>query len=178
MSQNSENIVNEYVKGITFNAQVMIDAINLGPLPQMIREPSHHAYADQELICDASFQDFRMPFPCNKCYSFSCNEICSKDKPDEEMELPHPEPMRRMYTNAHLPPDEPDDEEMELPPPEPIRRMYTNSHLPPDEPDHKLLIALSEAESNMLDEYQEAFFKELEDKKQEQEQEQDKDQDK
>ena len=49
-----------------------------------------------------------------------------------------------------------------------LTRMYTNSHLPADEPENKLLSALSEAESNARDEYEETFFKELEDKKKDQ----------
>ena len=55
-----------------------------------------------------------------------------------------------------------------------ISRINTNA----DEPENQLLVALSEAESNIRDEYEEAFFKEVENKKQDQDQDQKQDQDK
>ena len=90
-----------------------------------------------------------------------------------------PPPLTRMYTNAHLPPDEPEDESNEFDMPEGIQyvsisRINTNA----DEPENQLLVALSEAESKMYDEYEEAFFKELEHQKQSKGQDQDQDQDK
>ena len=97
MSQNSENTFNEYVKGITFNAQVMLDAIDLGPPPQMIRTPSYHDYEGEELVCDGSFQDnYVIPEPCLNCYTFNCNEMSCQ-------EMATPQPLTRMLTNAHLP---------------------------------------------------------------------------
>lgn len=196
-----QETTNDYIKEIKFNAGVILDALDLGPLPQMIRSPPHHVYEEMPLIADDSFPDFQstpndfvMPEPCEQCHTFSCNGDCDEEKseishqpltrvltnvayyyykPSEElkeeeseMDLPPPQPLTRMYTNAHLPPDEPynesDDESDEFDMPEGIQyvsisRINTNA----DEPENKLLVALSESESNMRDEYEEAFFKEL-----------------
>ena len=110
-----------------------------------------------------------------------------RDEEWKDMDL-CPPPLTRIHTNKHLPDNDPEDESDEFDMPEGIQyvsisinkdkdlklythsltRMYTNSHLPADEPENKLLSALSEAESNARDEYEETFFKELEDKKKDQ----------
>ena len=94
------------------------NTIDLGPPPQMIRSQAHDVYKVEELICDSSFEnyrnntfdDFSMPETCEKWYEFSCNNICY----EEEMELPLPQPLTRMLTNAHLPPDEPEVENLPI----------------------------------------------------------------
>jgi len=149
---NPSQDTNDYITKIQFNARVMLDAVDLGPLPQMIRAPSHHGYEEVDLIADRSFE---MPEPCDECHTFSCNGECSQETEIVPSQLSF-------------------EEEMDLPPPPPLTRMYTNAHLPPDEPDDELLAALSEEESKMRDEYEEVFFKELEDKDQDQDQDQDK----
>jgi len=147
MNPIQEIIVNDYITDIIFNMQVIIDAVDLGPLPQMIRTPPNNADEEVPLIVDGLFpNDFAMLEPCENCYTFSCNGLCS-----QETELV---PIQLSF-----------EEEMNLPPPPPLTRMYTNAHLPPDEPEDELLMALSEAESSARDEYEAAFFKELEDKK-------------
>jgi hypothetical protein len=153
-----QETTNEYITEIKFNVKVILDAIDLGPPPpQMIRTHSHNEIEEEEmpLITDGSFpntpSEFEMPQPCERCYTFSCNGLCS----DEMVLIP-----RQLSF----------EEEMDLPPPPPFTRMYTNAHLPYDVPADELLVTLSEAESNARDEYEEAFFKELEDKKQDQDQ--------
>jgi hypothetical protein len=160
-----QEIKNEYVKEIKFNMQVILDAIELGPPSQMIRAPSHNASEEEEvhLIPDDSFpntpDNFVMPQPCEQCCAFCCNGMCSQETVliprqlsfEEEMDLPHPPALTRINTTAPL-----RDEEWNLCLP-PLTRINTN----------ELLVALSEAESNMRDEYEATFFKELEDKKQE-----------
>jgi hypothetical protein len=127
---NPNQDTNEYITEIQFNVRVMLDAVDLGPPPQMIRAPSHHGYEGVPIIADGPFpntppNNFVIPEPCENCYTFSCNGVC-------------------------------------IPPcPPPFTRMYTNAHLPYNEPDEELLAALSEEESKMRDEYEEAFFKEL-----------------
>jgi hypothetical protein len=212
MNPIQETTVNEYIREIKFNAEVILHAVDLGPPPQMVRTPPNNAYEDFPLILDGALpNDFAMPEPCGNCYTFSCNGDCDEEKlenshqpltrvltnvayyyykPGEElkeeesdMDLPPPPPFTRMYTNAHLPPDEledySEDESDEFDMPEGIQyvsisRINTNA----DEPENQLLVALSEAESNIRDEYEEAFFKEVENKKQDQDQDQKQDQDK
>jgi hypothetical protein len=224
---NPKQDTNEYITELKFNMEVILAAVDLGHPPQLTRAPSHNASEDEEvpLITDEPFSNtpnnFVMPEPCEQCYTFCCNGICSQETVliprqlsfEEDMELPPPPaltrrvtsvylrdeewkdmdlcppPLTRAYTNAHLQADEPEDDEsdeFDMPEgiqyvsisinkdedskfrPPPFTRMYTNDHLPADEPENKLLVALSEAESNMRDEYEEAFFKKLEDKKQDQ----------
>lgn len=139
--------------------------------------------------------NFVMPEPCEQCYVFCCNGQCSQETVliprqlsfEEEMVLPPPPALTRRVTSVYLPDEEWKDTDL-CPPP--FTRMYTNDHLPADEledesdefdmpegiqyvsisinKDDKLLSALSEAESNARDEYEETFFKGLEDKKQNQ----------
>ena len=123
-----QEITNEYITAINFNMRVILDAIDLVPPPQMIRAPSHEE--DFPLIPDGSFPDFQntpsefvMPEPCDQCYSFCCDGMCSEEKDEiliprqisfeEEMDLPPPPALTRMYTNAHLPADEPEDKEQD-----------------------------------------------------------------
>lgn len=188
-----EIIINDYVEEIINNNVEEIhinNVLDLGPPPQMVRTPPNNAYEDFPLILDGALpNDFAMPEPCGNCYTFSCNGLCSQESEVvprqlsfEEMDLPPPPPFTRMYTNAHLPPDELEDysdESDEFDMPEGIQyvsisRINTNA----DEPENQLLVALSEAESNIRDEYEEAFFKEVENKKQDQDQDQKQDQDK
>ena len=136
-----QEITNEYITEIKFNAEVILAAIDLGPSPQMIRAPSHNASEEVPLIPDGSFQNtpnnFVMPEPCDQCHTFCCNGQCSEETVliprqlsfEEEMDLPPPPSLTRINTTAPL-----RDEEwknMELRPP-PLTRMYTNDHLPPD----------------------------------------------
>ena len=120
----SKICVNDYIKKIIINTDVVPDSnkLELGPPPQMVREPLHIENETHELICDGSFNNFIMPEPCGKCYSLSCHGTCDEKNDDteliprqlsfeEEMDLPPPEPLRRMLTNAHLPEDPPEDED-------------------------------------------------------------------
>ena len=150
--------------------EIKFNAIDLGPLPQMIRTPSHNAYEEVPLILDGPFlntpNDFVMPEPCEKCHIFMCDGICSEETEliprqlsfEEEMNLPPPPPLTRIYSTAPLR-DEvwKDMEDVPLP----CTRMYTNADLL----DNELLVTLSEAEFKTYDEYEAAFFKALEDKK-------------
>jgi hypothetical protein len=178
MNPIQEIIINDYVEEIINNNVEEIhvnNVLDLGPLPQMVRTPPNNACEDFPLILDGHLpNDFAMPEPCENCYTFSCNGLCS-----QESQLPPPPPFTRMYTNAHLPPDEledySDEESDEFDMPEGIQyvsisRINTNA----DEPEHQLLVALSEAESKTYDEYEEVFLKEVEDQKQAQDQDQDK----
>jgi len=89
------------------------EVFDLGAPPLLIRSPSYNDYEVEEL--DGSFKDyqnnttsdFKIPNPCEKCYTFSCNNLCC----EEEIELPPPQPLKRMFTNSHLPDDEPEDED-------------------------------------------------------------------
>ncbi len=91
------------------------EVLDLGPPPLLIRAPSYDDYEVEQLICDGSFEDFQnntavdivIPNPCENCYTFSCNNLSC----EEEMDLPPPQPLTRMLTNAHLPSDEPEDNE-------------------------------------------------------------------
>ena len=132
-----QEITNVYIEEIKFNAGVMLEAIDLGPPPQMVRTPSYNE--EVPLITDGLFQntpsEFKMPEPCEKCYIFSCNGECSQETElgllprqlsfEEEMDLPPPPALTRIHTNAHLPYDEPEDEEeMDLPPPQALTRIH------------------------------------------------------
>ena len=116
-----EEITNEYITAINFNMRVILDAIDLGPPPQMIRVPSHNASEEEEmpLIPDDSFPDFQstpdnfvMPEPCYQCYAFCCDGMCSEEKDEiliprqlsfeEEMDLPPPPALTRINTTAPL----------------------------------------------------------------------------
>jgi hypothetical protein len=96
---------------MNFTTENSNNKIDLGPPPQMIRT-SYDEYEDIQLTCDNSFEDyqnktpddFSMPEACENWYNYSCNNLCY----EEEMELPPPQPLKRMLTNAHLPPDDPE----------------------------------------------------------------------
>jgi hypothetical protein len=94
------------------------DLLDLNLLHEMICAPSYNNYEAEELICDDSFSNFQnnnrnefvMPIPCEKCYTFICNNLCF----EEEIELPPSQVLTRMFTNAHLPDDEPDDPDKQV----------------------------------------------------------------
>lgn len=144
MNPNQETS-NDYITAIKFNVKVILDAVDLGPPPQMIRSPSHHVYEEMPLIADDSFPDFQntpnnfvMPEPCEKCYTFCCNGMCSEETDliprqlsfEEDMDLPPPPALTRRVTSVYLP-DEEWKNMNQCPPP--FTRMYTNDHLPPDD---------------------------------------------
>ena len=117
-----QETTNDYVVKIKFNMGVILDAVDLGPPPQMVRAPAHNVYEDFQLISDASFQNtpdnFVMPEPCGNCYTFTCNGLCSQESElvprqlsfEEENDLPPSPALTRILTNAHLPDDEPEDD--------------------------------------------------------------------
>jgi hypothetical protein len=118
-----QEITNEYIKEIKFNAKVILDAIGLGHPPQMIRSPSHHVYDEDPLLTDGTFpNNFVIPEPCDKCYTFVCDGLCSQENVivsqklsfEEEMGVPPPPALTRIHTNAHLPDDEPEDEDEDV----------------------------------------------------------------
>jgi hypothetical protein len=136
---NPNQDTNEYVREIQFNIGVMLDAIDLGPPPQMIRAPSHHAYEEVDLIADHSFE---MPCPCEKCYIFSCNGECSQETEiiprqlsfEEEMDLPPPPALTRRVISGYLPDEVWRDMNIR---PQSLTRTYTNDHLLADEPENE-----------------------------------------
>jgi hypothetical protein len=163
------------------------NVLNLGPPPVLQRHnPPVYFGADdaEELLADREYQgydtpdEFVMPVPCSRCYWAQCNGTCELVTPfiqtiratqlsfEEEMDLPPP-PALTKNTHVYLM-----DEEWECPPPipPPLTRGYTDSHL-----SDEILSRLAEAESNMRDEYEAAFFEQLQDN--EQDEEQDKEQD-
>ena len=114
-----QEITNDYITAINFNMRVILDAIDLGSPPQMIRAPSHNESEEEDI--QLTPDNFVMPVPCEKCYAFCCNEMCSEETVliprqlsfEEEMDLPPPPALTRIHTNAHLPADEPEDQDQD-----------------------------------------------------------------
>jgi hypothetical protein len=161
------------------NEPVVLD---LGPLPVLQRHnpPVYFGADAEELLENREFQgyntpdDFVMPERCSRCYWAQCNGTCELDTPfiqairathlsfEEEMDLPPP-PALTKNTHVYLM-----DEEWAHPPP--LTRGYTDSHL-----SDEILSRLAEAESNMRDEYEAAFFEQLQDKEHDEDEDEDKD---
>ena len=130
MNSMPEIIINNYTPKIIINNTMfdIVNEINLGPAPQMIRSPPQNDY-EEALIFDGSFKDlqntpneFEMPYPCVYCHTLCCDASCSEEKEDLELvkrhlhfeneeEMPLPPP--RALTNSHLPDD--DEEEFQMP---------------------------------------------------------------
>jgi hypothetical protein len=156
--------------------------LDLGPLPVLQRHnpPVYFGADAEELLENREFQgyntpdDFVMPERCSRCYWAQCNGTCELDTPfiqairathlsfEEEMDLPPP-PALTKNTHVYLM-----DEEWAHPPP--LTRGYTDSHL-----SDEILSRLAEAESNMRDEYEAAFFEQLQDKEHDEDEDEDKD---
>jgi hypothetical protein len=163
------------------NEPVVLD---LGPLPVLQRHnpPVYFGADAEELLENREFQgyntpdDFVMPERCSRCYWAQCNGTCELDTPfiqairathlsfEEEMDLPPP-PALTKNTHVYLM-----DEEWAHPPP--LTRGYTDSHL-----SDEMLSRLAEAESNMRDEYEAAFFEQLQDKEHDEDEDEDEDKD-